>query len=172
MDGDGKSVYRSTTFQPGIRYDIEPFYNITDWFSVGVESAFIYNQIHSLQADDLTLYSGSPEFGNGALYQFPILANVRFQFPSDGPFRGFCGAGVGGVWDFSTISVYGENFTSYQWNYTFQLTTGFTYNVAPGLNLETSFKALCTPNPLAEGADAQTKAAYSYAAEVGLAYRF
>jgi hypothetical protein len=172
LDGDGKSVYRSTTFQPGIRYDIEPFYNITDWFSVGVESAFIYNQIHSLQADDLTLYSGSPEFGNGALYQVPILANVRFQFPSDGPFRGFCGAGVGGVWDFSTISVYGENFTSYQWNYTFQLTTGFTYNVAPGLNLETSFKALCTPNPLAEGADAQTKAAYSYAAEVGLAYRF
>ena len=173
---EGQSLYNSITFQPGIRFDIEPFYNVTDWFSVGVESAFIYNQIHSLQIEDATLYSGDSNFGNGALYQVPILANIRFQFPSDGPFRAFCGGGVGGVWDFTTASVTidgaGENLTSYQWNYTFQLAAGFTYNVAPGLNLETSFKALCTPNPLGEGADSQTKAAYSYTAEVGLAYRF
>ena len=169
---DGTSVYNSITFQPGIRFDIEPFYNVTDWFSVGVEGAFIYNQIHSVQADDVTVYSGDSNFGNGAFYQVPILANVRFQFPSDGPFRGFCGGGVGGVWDFITVSTLDGNGTSYQWNYTFQLATGFTYNVAPGLNLETSFKALCTPNPLGEGADSQTKAAYSYTAEVGLAYRF
>ena len=169
---DGTSVYNSITFQPGIRFDIEPFYNVTDWFSVGVEGAFIYNQIHSVQADDVTVYSGDSNFGNGAFYQVPILANVRFQFPSDGPFRGFCGGGVGGVWDFITVSTLDGNGTSYQWNYTFQLATGFTYNVAPGLDLETSFKALCTPNPLGEGADSQTKAAYSYTAEVGLAYRF
>jgi hypothetical protein len=172
---EGQSLYNSITFQPGIRFDIEPFYNVTDWFSVGVESAFIYNQIHSLQIEDATLYSGDANLGNAALYQVPILANIRFQFPSDGPFRGFCGGGVGGVWDFTTASVTidgGENLTSYQWNYTFQLATGFTYNVAPGLDLETSFKALCTPNPLREGADSQTKAAYSYTAEVGLAYRF
>ena len=173
----GQSVYNSITYQPGIRFDIEPFYNVTDWFSVGVETAFIYNQIHSIQYDGDTIYSGSPTFGNGSFYQVPILANVRFQFPSDGPFHGFCGGGVGGVWDFITVSALDEdgasyNGTSYQWNYTFQLAAGFTYNVAPGLDLETSFKALCTPNPLGEGADAQTKAAYSYTAEVGLAYRF
>jgi len=176
--GDGGlSTYSSITFQPGIRFDLEPFYNVTDWFSVGVEGAFIYNQIHSIQTNNDTTYSGSRNFGNGAFYQVPILANVRFQFPSDGPFRGFCGGGVGGVWDFITVSNLDEdgassNSTSYQWNYTFQLATGFTYNVAPGLNLETSFKALCTPNPLVEGADAQTKAGYSYTAEVGLAWRF
>jgi hypothetical protein len=176
--GDGGlSTYSSITFQPGIRFDLEPFYNVTDWFSVGVEGAFIYNQIHSIQTNNDTTYSGSRNFGNGAFYQVPILANVRFQFPSDGPFRGFCGGGVGGVWDFITVSNLDEdgassNSTSYQWNYTFQLATGFTYNVAPGLDLETSFKALCTPNPLVEGADAQTKAGYSYTAEVGLAWRF
>ena len=169
---DGASVYNSITFQPGIRFDIEPFYNVTDWFSVGVETAFIYNQIHSIETDGDTVYSGGSTFGNGSFYQVPILANVRFQFPNDGPFRGFCGGGVGGVWDFLTVSALGENGTSYQWNYTFQLATGFIYNVAPGLDLETSFKALCTPNPLGEGADSQTKAAYSYTAEVGLAYRF
>ena len=176
--GDGGlSTYSSITFQPGIRFDLEPFYNVTDWFSVGVEGAFIYNQIHSIQRDNDTTYSGSRNFGNGSFYQVPILANVRFQFPSDGPFRGFCGAGVGGTWDFITISTRHDDDstysnTSYQWNYAFQLATGFVYNVIPGLDLETSFKALCTPNPLREGASSQTKAAYSYTAEVGLAYRF
>jgi len=176
--GDGGlSTYSSITFQPGIRFDLEPFYNVTEWFSVGVEGAFIYNQIHSIQIDNDTTYSGSRNFGNGSFYQVPILANVRFQFPSDGPFRGFCGAGVGGTWDFITISTrHDDNSTysntSYQWNYAFQLATGFVYNVIPGLDLETSFKALCTPNPLREGANSQTKAAYSYTAEVGLAYRF
>jgi opacity protein-like surface antigen len=156
---------------------------VTDWFSVGVESAFIYNQIHSLQIDNDTFYSGSPTLGSGALYQVPILANVRFQFPSDGPFRGFCGGGFGGVWDYSTLSVDTsggpKNFTNYQWNYAFQLVAGFSYNVAAGLDLETSFKTLCTPNPVAQAntrgsvfGEQQVNAAYSYAAEVGLVWRF
>lgn len=163
-----RQIYQSVTFQPGIRFDIEPFYNVTEWFSVGVEGAFIYNTIHSIQIEDANLYSGDANLGNGALYQVPILANVRFQFPSDGPFRGFCGGGVGGVWDYSTISFGGSNLTNYQWNYAFQLVAGFSYNVAPGLDLETSFKTLCTPNPLSQAdtlgsvfGSEQVNAAYS-----------
>jgi opacity protein-like surface antigen len=177
-----RELYQSITFQPGIRFDLEPFYNVTDWFSVGVEAAFIYNTVHSLQVNDEVAYSGDENLGNGALYQVPILANVRFQFPSDGPFRGFCGGGIGGVWDYSTLSLFvGENLTSYQWNYAFQLVAGFSYNVAPGLDLETSFKTLCTPNPIAQNnsegygsvfGSEQVNAAYSYTVEVGLAYRF
>ena len=174
-----RNRYQSVTFQPGIRFDVEPFYNVTDWFSVGVESAFIYNQIHSIQISNDIIYSGDSNFGNGALYQVPILANVRFQFPSEGPFRGFCGGGVGGVWDYSTVSLGDSNSTNYQWNYAFQLVAGFSYNVAPGLDLETSFKTLCTPNPVGQAntrgsisGERQVNAAYSYAAEVGLVWRF
>jgi opacity protein-like surface antigen len=174
-----RSLYQSVTFQPGIRFDIEPFYNVTDWFSVGVETALIYNQIHSLQLNNSTFYSGGKSMGNGSLYQVPILANARFQFPTDGPFRGFFGGGVGGVWDYSTLSLGGNNLTSYQWNYAFQLVAGFSYNVAPGLDLETSFKTLCTPNPVGQAntvgspfGSEQVNAAYSYAAEVGLVWRF
>ena len=174
-----RNRYQSVTFQPGIRFDVEPFYNVTDWFSVGVEGAFIYNTIHSIQIEDVNFYSGDADLGNGALYQVPILANVRFQFPSDGPFRGFCGGGVGGVWDYSTVSLNDSNSTNYQWNYAFQLVAGFSYNVAPGLDLETSFKTLCTPNPVGQAntdgslsGDGQVNAAYSYAAEVGLVWRF
>jgi len=177
----GLNFYQSVTFQPGIRFDIEPFYNVTDWFSVGVEGAFIYNTVHSFQLNNEVAYPGDANLGNGALYQVPILANVRFQFPSDGPFRGFCGGGIGGVWDYSTLSLFDGNLTSYQWNFAFQLVAGFSYNVAPGLDLETSFKTLCTPNPIAQNnsegygsvfGSGQVNAAYSYTVEVGLAYRF
>jgi len=85
----------------------------------------------------------------------------------------------GGIWDYSTVSAGGRNFTNYQWNYAFQLVAGFSYNVAPGLDLDTSFKTLCTPNPVGQAntdgslsSDGHVNAAYSYAAEVGLVWRF
>ena len=44
--GSGRT-YQKVVFQPGIRFDLEPGYNVTDWFRVGLESSFIYNQVHS-----------------------------------------------------------------------------------------------------------------------------
>ena len=173
-------VYNTLTFNPGIRFDLEPFYNIYDWFAVGVETAFIYNTIHSYSANGDFQYQGNPEFGNGGLYQVPVLANVRFQYPSEGPWKGFLTGGFGGVWDYLTVSTRhgssgsGEpySYTSYQWNYALQLGTGFTYNLASGLDLAGAFKMLCTPNPIQENGSGQFKTAYSYAAQVGLVWRF
>ena len=91
LSGRQDGEYHTATFQPGIRFDLEPFYNITDWFSVGVETAFIHNTVHSISVDGDTVYRGNPDFGNGDLYQVPILANTRFQFPTEGPIKGFFG---------------------------------------------------------------------------------
>jgi opacity protein-like surface antigen len=178
LSGRDNGNYFKTTFQPGIRFDIEPFYNITDWFSVGVQAAFIHNTIQSLSVEGDTVYRGNPDLGNGDLYQVPILLNTRFQFPSDGPIRGFIGAGVGGNWNFANVATRhdesGETYsaTSYQWNYAFELSTGLCYTISPGFDLNASFKTLCTPNPLGEAQNGQMKAAYNYAALVGLAWRF
>lgn len=174
---DISSTYSSTrynkiTFSPGIRFDLEPSFSITDWFAVGVQSAFIYNQIHSIETGGTSSYFNTSSNGNAAFYQIPILLNFRFQFPSEGPMRGYVTGAPGGVWDFSTISTGGRNYTSYQWNYAFQLGAGFIYNIMPGLDLDTSFKMLCTPNPLGENSEAQTKSSYNYAATVGLVWRF
>lgn len=166
------SRYNKITFSPGIRFDVEPFYSLTDWFSLGVQSAFIYNQIHSINSGGTTDYFNTSSNGNAAFYQIPILLNFRFQFPSEGPLRGYVTGAPGAVWDFSTISTEGQNLTSYQWNYAFQLGTGLIYNVAPGLDLDASFKMLCTPNPLSENSEGPTKASYNYAATVGLVWRF
>ena len=176
----GGRVYNTLTFNPGIRFDLEPFYNIYDWFAVGLETAFIYNTVHSYSQNGDFQYQGHPDFGNGGLYQVPVLANVRFQYPSEGPWKGFVTGGFGGVWDYLTVSTrHGSSgtgqpysYTSYQWNYALQLGTGFTYNLSEGFDLSGAFKMLCTPNPLQQNGTAQFKAAYSYAAEVGLVWRF
>lgn len=173
LSGRSNGNYFTTTFQPGIRFDIEPFYNVTDWFSVGVQTAFIHNTVQSITTNGDTVYRGNPDLGNGDLYQVPILLNTRFQFPSEGPVRGFFGAGLGGNWNFLNVATGGEaSSTSYQWNYAFELSTGLCYTISPGFDLNASFKTLCTPNPLGEAQNGQMKASYNYAAEVGLAWRF
>lgn len=185
LRAENGSTYNKITFQPGIRFDLEPFYNVTEWFSVGVETAFIYNTVHSIYESGIddngdgysaTAYNGDSNLGNAALYQVPILANVRFQLPTEGPIRGYFGGGVGGVWDYQNGSVTLEGspftYTSFQWNYAFQLNAGLIYNVMPGLDLDAGFKTLCTPNPLVQDGDGQSKAAYSYSAEIGLVWRF
>ena len=177
LSGRNSGDYFTTTFQPGIRFDIEPFYNVTDWFSIGVETAFIHNTVQSISTEGDTVYRGNPDFGNGDLYQVPILLNTRFQFPTEGPIRWFFGGGVGGNWNFSNVATQHDNgepydATSFQWNYAFELSTGVCYTICSGLDLNASFKTLCTPNPLGEAQNGQMKASYNYAAEVGLAWRF
>ena len=177
LSGRENGNYFTTTFQPGIRFDIEPFYNVTDWFSIGVETAFIHNTVQSISTEGDTVYRGNPDFGNGDLYQVPILLNTRFQFPTEGPIRWFFGGGVGGNWNFANVATQHDNgepydATSFQWNYAFELSTGVCYTICSGLDLNASFKTLCTPNPLGEAQNGQMKASYNYAAEVGLAWRF
>ncbi len=177
LSGRESGDYFTTTFQPGIRFDIEPFYNVTDWFSIGVETAFIHNTVQSISTNGDRIYRGNPDLGNGDLYQVPILLNTRFQFPTEGPIRWFFGGGVGGNWNFTNVATQHDNgqpydATSFQWNYAFELLTGVCYTICSGLDLNASFKTLCTPNPLGEAQTGQMKASYNYAAEVGLAWRF
>ena len=165
--------YDKWIFQPGIRFDLEPGYNVTDWFRVGLESSFIYNQIHSLSLDNDVLYNGSTSMGNGGLYQIPILANVTFTIPTDGPIRGYVGGGTGAAWNILQTSVGGgtNEYTSYQWNFVWEATAGLTYNVAPALDLDIAYKLLSTPNPNLND-EGQYKASFNHTAEIGLAYRF
>jgi opacity protein-like surface antigen len=169
--GDGRT-YNNFVFQPGIRFDLEPGYNVTDWFRVGLESSFIYNQVHSLNFNNEALYSGSSNLGNGAFYQVPVIANVTFTYPNEGPIRGYLGGGIGSAWDILQGSVNPlEAYTSYQWNFVWEVTAGFTYNVMPGLDLDIAYKLLSTPNPNFQGGG-NYQASFNHTAEIGLAYRF
>ena len=175
-NGDGSS-YTKSVWQPGIRFDLEPGYNVTDWFRAGMETSFIYNQLHSVSFNDEKYYNKSAGLGNGGFYQVPILANVTFSYPSDGPIRGYIGGGVGAAWDIlqsSNIEPEAnipQTYTSYHWNFVWQVTAGFTYNVAPGLDLDIAYKLLSTPNPNFQDSG-HYQASFSHTAEIGRAYRF
>ena len=169
--GSGRS-YQKWVFQPGIRFDLEPGYNVNDWFRVGLETSFIYNQIHSVSLNNEVLYNGGRNLGNGGFYQVPVLANVTFTYPTDGPIRCYLGGGIGGAWDILQASSDPDGaYTSYQWNFVWEVTAGFTYNVAPGLDLDIAYKLLSTPNPNFRD-EGHYQASFNHTAEIGLAYRF
>jgi len=169
--GSGRT-YNKWVFQPGIRFDLEPGYNVNDWFRVGLETSFIYNQIHSVSLNNEVLYNGGRNLGNGGFYQVPVLANVTFTYPTDGPIRGYLGGGIGGAWDILQASSDPDGaYTSYQWNFVWEVTAGFTYNVAPGLDLDIAYKLLSTPNPNFRD-EGHYQASFNHTAEIGLAYRF
>ena len=173
--GNGHLFY---DFQPGARFDLETFYNVTNGFYFGLEGGFIYNQISSILYTEngetpFTTSPGDPYLKNAAFYQIPVLLNIRFQIPNTGRFRGYCTGGFGGVWDSLNFSLASGNTNKNQWNYAFQLGAGFQYNLLPGLDLDTSFKTFITPNPLLfSDGTSQVKSSYNYALEIGLAYRF
>lgn len=168
------SVYQNIYFNPGARMDFEAFYNVSNGFYFGLESAFVYNSLNCTYP----LFSEAQNVGNGAFYQVPILMNIRFQIPNRGPIRGYCTGGVGGVWDYLTTSVTLPQdqlltYSQHQWNYAFQIGFGVQYNLMPGLDLDTSFKTLITPNPLLfSDGTSQVKASYNYALQLGISYRF
>jgi opacity protein-like surface antigen len=165
-------TYNSITFQPGIRYDLEANYNVTDWFRVGIESAFIYNAMHSVTSNGVKNIVGGSVIGNGGYYQVPILANVVFTYPSEGPARGYLGGGTGATWNILQYSASGDApYTSYQWNYAWQVTAGFVYAVAPGLDLDIAYKMLSNPSPNLRG-QGPYKSSYNHTAEIGLVWRF
>ena len=183
-------IHQDINFEPGFRWDFEPFYNITNGFSFGLESGFIYNAISSylISYPGFTQgrVSGDYQTGNSAYYQIPVLLNIKFEIPNSGRLRSYFTGGVGGVWDYwsAAATIYSSpqdgpttatliNISEHQWNYAFQLGAGLQYNLMPGLDLDTSFKTFITPNPLIfSDGTSQVKASYNYALEIGLAYRF
>jgi opacity protein-like surface antigen len=171
-------TYYNFAFQPGIRFDLEPSYNITDWFRTGLETSFIYNSLQRFSSGspadgNQVNYPGDKNLGNSGLFQVPVLANVRFQFPFDGPYRGYAGGGVGAAWDVLQASAGGEApYTSYYWNFVYQLTAGFSYTVTPGIDIDIAYKMISAPNPSFQGELGQFKATYNHTVEIGMNWRF
>jgi opacity protein-like surface antigen len=163
-----QSIYSKTIFNPGIRYDLEAGYNVLPQLRLSVEGDFIYNSIHSV------VWENDTRYGTGSLYQVPILFNATYHYLSQGPFRGYVGAGVGANWmvyQSGTALTEVGTYTSYQWNFAWQFTTGFTYTIQPGFDLDIGYKCLSMPSP--NFADFGTsRALFNHTAEIGLAWRF
>ena len=163
-----QSIYSKTIFNPGIRYDLEAGYNVLPQLRLSVEGDFLYNSIHSV------VWGNDTRYGTGSLYQIPVLFNATYHYLSQGPFRGYVGGGAGANWmvyQSGTALTEIGTYTSYRWNFAWQFTTGFTYTIQPGLDLDIGYKCLSMPSP--NFADFGTsRALFNHTAEIGLAWRF
>ena len=163
-----QSIYSKTIFNPGIRYDLEAGYNVLPQLRLSVEGDFLYNSIHSV------VWGNDTRYGTGSLYQIPVLFNATYHYLSQGPFRGYVGGGAGANWmvyQSGTALTEIGTYTSYRWNFAWQFTTGFTYTIQPGLDLDIGYKCLSMPSP--NFADFGTShALFNHSAELGLVWRF
>jgi hypothetical protein len=83
-------IYQRFVFNPGIRMDLEPGYNLFPWLRLGGEASFLYNSLDSVQYNNLILH------GAGGFYQVPLMGTVRGTWPTEGPIRGHAVGGFVG----------------------------------------------------------------------------
>lgn len=164
-------IYERFVFNPGIRLDLEPGYDLFPWLRLGAEASFLYNSLDLVQYNNLILH------GAGGFYQVPLMGTVRGTWPTEGPIRGHAVGGFGGVCDILTVGneiarqVGRSSYYSYTWNYVCELGAGVSFEIMPELDLELDYKLLCTPIPnIAESGGGESS--FNHALEIGLNWRF
>ena len=168
---------------PGIRFDVAPGYNFNEYFRFEVETAFIYNQGHratysggDLGGIKINDYENSRfGFSSSGGYQVPIIPQVVFTIPIDDvPIRPYFSGGFGPSWlSINYIDALGTGVDLYSssWNCAWQASAGVDINVAEGIDLSLSYKALGTINPNLQGTGS-TQSFYTQSANIGLTCRF
>ncbi|MEI7721432.1 MAG: outer membrane beta-barrel protein [Verrucomicrobiota bacterium] len=168
---------------PGIRFDVAPGYNFNEYFRFEVETAFIYNQGHratysggDLGGTKINDYENNRfGFSSSGGYQVPIIPQVVFTIPIDDvPIRPYFSGGFGPSWlSINYIDALGTGVDLYSssWNCAWQASAGVDINVAEGIDLSLSYKALGTINPNLQGTGS-TQSFYTQSANIGLTCRF
>jgi opacity protein-like surface antigen len=181
--GNGVNYKLALVSNPGIRFDVAPGYNFNEYFRFEVETAFIYNQGHraTISGGDLggrkiSDYENNRfGFSSSGAYQVPIIPQLVFTIPIDNaPVRPSFGGGFGPSWlsiNYENAYGSGENLYSSSWNCAWQAFAGVDINVADGLDLSLSYKALGTINPNLQNSG-PTDSFYTQSANIGLTCRF
>lgn len=169
---------------PGLRFDCAPGYNFNEYVRFEVEGAFIYNKGHraTVSGGDVDGSVSDYEnnrfgFSGSGIIQVPIIPQLTFTIPiENAPVRPVFGGGFGPNWVSATLEGvdFGEGpVSSYSssWNCAWQAYAGVDINVAEGIDLSLSYKALGTINPNINSAG-PAQSFYTQSANIGLTCRF
>lgn len=151
-----------------------------------VEGAFIYNKIHRVTITGGDVGEGSESaydnnrfgFSGNGIIQVPIIPQIAISIPiENSPIRPSFGGGFGPNW----VSGSGQGLVfdggdpvygySSSWNCAWQAYAGVDINVAEGIDLSFSYKALGTTNPNINSAG-PAQSFYTQSANIGLTCRF
>jgi len=155
----------SISINPGVRFDVSPGFNFTDWLGVELSGGILYNGLDNLNGSGtLTLDGGTELIGDGGLsltgryLQVPVLLSSVFRWPGQGRWKPYLSTGFGFAYSQLQITQIDNTQTSDQFEeaYTpaFSVGSGFIWQVSDGVDFDVAYKLLGLINPSYSGLQA------------------
>jgi opacity protein-like surface antigen len=151
-------------FKPGIRGDVAFGYNINDQWAAEIEGGVIWNSL-----DTIGGVSISPRTID--FYQYPILVNALYKFPTDNRWSPYFGAGVGGI--ATHVHATSPGFAATDFTFGYQIQAGLRYSVTPGVMIDFGYKFLGSmDHKWTNGGTTETNPFYTHAIGFSFSWEF
>jgi len=171
----------SISINPGVRFDVAPGFNFTDWFGAELSGGILYNGLDHLNGNGTVNLSGGTEtVGGGGLsltgtyLQVPVLVSSVFRWPGQGRWKPYLSTGFGFAYTQLQITQVDNTQTSdefeEQYSPAFSVGSGFIWQVSDNVDFDVLYKLLGVINP--EYAGLQPGVALSNSVQFGINVRF
>ena len=155
----------SISINPGVRFDVTPGFNFTDWLGIELSGGILYNGLDNLNGrGTLTLDGGTELIGDGGLsltgryIQVPVLLSSVFRWPGQGRWKPYLSTGFGFAYSQLQITQIADTQTSDQfeeaYSPAFSVGSGFIWQVSDGVDFDVAYKLLGLINPSYAGLQA------------------
>lgn len=98
----GSLANPSISVNPGVRFDVSPGFNFTDWLGVELSGGILYNGLDHLNGNGtLNINGGTEVVGSGGLsltgryIQVPVLLSSVFRWPGQARWKPYLSTGFG-----------------------------------------------------------------------------
>jgi len=171
----------SISINPGVRFDVVPGFNFTDWFGAELSGGILYNGLDHLNGNGTVNLSGGTEtVGGGGLsltgtyLQVPVLVSSVFRWPGQGRWKPYLSTGFGFAYTQLQITQVDNTQTSdefeEQYSPAFSVGSGFMWQVSDNVDFDVLYKLLGVINP--DYAGLQPGVALSNSVQFGINVRF
>jgi len=177
----GSLANPSISVNPGVRFDVSPGFNFTDWLGVELSGGILYNGLDHLNGNgNLTLDGGTEVIGDGGLsltgtyIQVPVLLSSVFRWPGQARWKPYLSTGFGFAYSQLQITQVDNTQTSDQfeeaYSPAFSVGSGFIWQVSDAVDFDVAYKLLGLINPTYSGL--QPGVALSNSVQFGVNVRF
>ena len=171
----------SISINPGVRFDVSPGFNFTDWLGVELSGGILYNGLDSLSGNGtLTTDTGTESLANGGLnltgryIQVPVILSSVFRWPGQARWKPYLSTGFGFAYSQLQITQIDNTQTSDQfeeaYSPAFSVGSGFIWQVSDTVDFDVAYKLLGLINPTYSSL--QPGVALSNSVQFGINVRF
>lgn len=148
----------SISVNPGVRFDVSPGFNLTDWFGVELSGGILYNGLDHLNGSGaVTLDGGTETISGGGLsltgryLQVPAIFSTVFRWPGQARWKPYLSTGFGFAYSQLQITQIDNTQTSDQfeeaYSPAFSVGSGFIWQVSDTVDFDVAYKLLGLINP-------------------------